>query len=163
MTVSMIVAMTVDGIIGKDGKLPWSYPKDLKRFKQLTEGKTVIMGRKTWESLPAEYRPLPKRRNIVLSRRGGVKHVDVFKSLDEALASCNMAEVWIIGGRAVYAEAMKLAVLLDVTYVPDRVEGKNLVRFPPIYDAIWEQWGPVGHEFDEQLFRSQYKRRTLCL
>ena len=87
----ILVAVSPEGIIGKNNTIPWHYSADLKRFKRLTTGKTIIMGRKTWESLPVK--PLPNRRNIVISR-SSLENVDCFQSIDEALKTCE-GDIWI--------------------------------------------------------------------
>ena len=109
----MIVAMTRDRVIGLDNRLPWRYPADLARFKRLTVGSTVIMGRKTWESLPK--RPLVDRRNVVITRCApeGVEH---FPSLALALAQIS-GPAWIIGGAELYRAALPLVDFVDVTWV----------------------------------------------
>lgn len=119
-TLGAIWAQTIDGVIGRNGTMPWRVPEDLQHFKEVTAGKPVIMGRRTWESLPEPYKPLPGRVNIIVSRsvdtvevRGGAIWTP---SLDAALeeaykaqqtASTNtLADAWIIGGGALYAEAL---------------------------------------------------------
>lgn len=130
-----IVAMTRARVIGKDGKLPWHYPADLRRFKQRTMGCAVIMGRVTWESLG--NKPLPGRRNIVISR-AGVAGVECYDSIATALKACGDQDVWFIGGAQIYQAAMGYVDLLDVTFVPDVVEGDDLVRFPRIDPQLWK-------------------------
>ncbi len=135
MIVSLIVAVAENGVIGRAGKLPWHLPEDLKRFKRLTVGHPVIMGRKTWESIG---RPLPGRRNLVVSRTPGyaAEGAEVFASLDEALAAAaGEDEVFVIGGAALYAEAMPRADRLYLTRVHATVEGD--VTFPGLDPAAW--------------------------
>ncbi|MDD9883980.1 MAG: dihydrofolate reductase [Gammaproteobacteria bacterium] len=127
--------MTRARVIGKDGKLPWHYPADLRRFKQRTMGCAVIMGRVTWESLG--NKPLPGRRNIVISR-AGVAGVECYDSIATALKACGDQDVWFIGGAQIYQAAMGYVDLLDVTFVPDVVEGDDLVRFPRIDPQLWK-------------------------
>src|ERR671932_1265776 len=106
----LVWAQARGGVIGADGRLPWHLPEDLRLFRELTTGSTVVMGRATWESLPERFRPLPGRRNVVLSRRAGYEAAgaDVRTSLPEALADAG-GPVWIIGGAEVYAQAQPLA------------------------------------------------------
>ena len=114
--------------IGKGGALPWRLPEDLALFRRVTSGHPVIMGRKTWESLPARFRPLPGRRNIVLSRDPGfaADGAEAVRSLAEATeAASHCEQAWIIGGAAVYAEAVALADVLVVTDVDVDVEGAD--------------------------------------
>jgi len=130
--------MTRARVIGKDGKLPWHYPADLRRFKQRTMGCAVIMGRVTWDSLG--NKPLPGRRNIVISR-AGVAGVECYDSIATALKACGNEDTWFIGGAQIYQAAMGYVDLLDVTFVPDVVEGDGLVRFPEI---DWGRWDIVN-------------------
>jgi dihydrofolate reductase len=155
VTVGVLVAVSPEGVIGKDGTIPWRHPGDQRRFKRLTVGKTIVMGRKTWESLPR--RPLPDRTNVVLTRTP-LPGVPCFPDLRAALAACT-GDVWIIGGERAYAEAMALADLLDVTFVPDHVEGPGLVRFPPIDPRVFEEGPLLPHEDEEGLTRRLYTRR----
>ena len=102
----ILVAVSPEGIIGKDNTIPWHYSADLKRFKRLTTGNTIIMGRKTWESLPKK--PLPNRRNIVITR-SSIENIECFNSIDDALRTCE-GDVWFIGGAGIYQEAMQKAI-----------------------------------------------------
>ena len=105
----ILVAVSPEGIIGKDNSIPWHYPEDLKRFKKLTLGKTVIMGRNTWESIPEKQRPLPDRRNIVITRTN-VKDVECFNSIEKAVETCK-GDIWYIGGAGIYKEALELSLI----------------------------------------------------
>lgn len=125
MRVSILVAVAENGVIGRGGKLPWHLGDDLKRFKQLTMGHTIVMGRKTWESIG---RALPGRRNVVISRQAGYDAVgaDVVTSLENALQVAELAgdeEAFIIGGAEVYRLTMSRAERLYVTRVLAEVEG----------------------------------------
>ena len=95
--IGILVAVSPEGVIGKDNSIPWHYSADLKRFKRLTVDNTVIMGRNTWESLPVK--PLPNRRNIVITRYD-IDGIDCFRSIDDALQSCE-GNVWFIGGSGI--------------------------------------------------------------
>jgi len=139
MRVTLIAALGPDGLIGKDGELPWRLPADLRRFKAITTGHAVIMGRKTYESIG---RPLPNRRNVVLSRDPAFAPdgVDVARSLDEALTLTDDgsdAAVFVIGGAAVYAEALPRADRLELTHVDGLFEGD--VYFPSHEPASWRE------------------------
>ena len=131
---SIIVAMTADGVIGLNGKIPWHYSADLKRFKKITLNSTVIMGRKTWESLP--IKPLPKRQNIVLTR-SRLPQVKYYSSIDDAVKNAKFENIWFIGGSAVYESSINYCQTIDITYVPDTYNQPDLVRFPKI---DWSQW-----------------------
>ena len=116
--ITLVAAVASDGAIGRHNDLLWREPRDMARFKQLTLGKPVIMGRKTWDSLPELFRPLPGRRNIVISRsRAAAAGAEVFDSLDAALAACPEPEVCVIGGCEVYSLALPRATQLALTEV----------------------------------------------
>lgn len=132
MNVNIILARSVNGVIGKDNKLPWHLPEDLQRFKELTKGDAVIMGRKTWESLPEKFRPLPDRTNIVLTTTsytvGSILKYNgalVAKTLREALnlAQTEHETVWIIGGENVYRQAIHIADAAFITEIDEIYEG----------------------------------------
>ena len=137
--VGLVWAQDRDGVIGRDGALPWHLPEDLAHFRALTRGATVVMGRATWESLPERFRPLPGRRNVVLSRRPGygAAGADVRDSLGAALADVD-GPVWVIGGAQVYAQAQSLADRAAVTEVDVRVDGDALA---PRLDERWQRIG----------------------
>lgn len=155
MTVGMIVAVSPDGVIGVDGRIPWHYSADLKRFKRLTIDTTIIMGRRTYESIG---RPLPKRRNVVVTR-SDIEGVECFRDVKSALESCS-GPVWFIGGARIYQEAMQHCDLIDVTYVPDRIETAGAVRFPEIDEAVWEPGPRTPHPDDPNLEHRVYRRRA---
>jgi dihydrofolate reductase len=121
--VRMVWARSRDGVIGADGGLPWHLPEDLRLFRALTLGSTVVMGRRTWESLPARFRPLPGRRNVVLSSTldPADAGVEVARSVDDVLAS--RQDLWVIGGGAVYAAFLPHADELVETEVDARPAG----------------------------------------
>ncbi len=151
----ILVAVSPKGIIGKNNSIPWHYSADLKRFKRLTIGNTVIMGRKTWESLP--IKPLPNRRNIVITR-SSIEEIDCFQSIDDALQTCE-GDVWFIGGAGIYEEAMKKADLIDMTLVPDNITGKNCIYFPKIGNE-WKEEENNRLEEDPKLGHKTYTRRV---
>ena len=156
MSISIIAAVSPEGVIGVDGAIPWHYPADFERFKRLTVGSAVVMGRLTWESLP--NRPLPDRRNIVITSRD-LDGVECFPDIDSALASCE-GDVWFIGGAAIYEEAMKRADLIDITYVPDHIDASGAVRFPEIDEAVWQAGPREVDSEDPRLERRIYRRRS---
>lgn len=134
MKIVLIAAVAENGTIGDAGKIPWHISEDLKRFKRVTLGHPIIMGRKTFESLG---KPLPGRRNIILTRQPGPDH---FSSLEAALKTCN-GQVFIIGGAEVYRAALPLADTLMLTHVHRSVDGDT--KFPD-YDRT--QWREVSRE-----------------
>jgi dihydrofolate reductase len=125
------------GVIGRDGGLPWHLPEDLAHFRALTRGATVVMGRATWESLPERFRPLPGRRNVVLSRQAEYRApgAQVRGSLADALADAE-GPVWVIGGAQVDAQAQPLGDRLVVTEVGVRADGDAVA--PPL-DPRWQR------------------------
>ncbi|MGV8859497.1 dihydrofolate reductase [Rhodoglobus sp.] len=133
VTVGMIWAQSDGGIIGSDGAMPWHLPEDLAHFKELTLGSPVIMGRKTWESLPQRFRPLPGRRNIVVTRQTewGDDGAEVTHSVDEAimLAATSVQPgdtVWVIGGAEIFAHALNHAHRLEITEIRESFDGDTL-------------------------------------
>lgn len=134
----IIAAVAKNGVIGKDNQLLWHIPEDMKHFREATAGKPVIMGRKTWESLPERFRPLPGRRNVVITRQPAfpASGAELADSLEGALQQCqNEACVFVIGGAEIYAQAMPRADRLLLTEVDITPQGD---AFFPIPDpAIW--------------------------
>ncbi|WP_084075774.1 dihydrofolate reductase [Demequina sp. NBRC 110052] len=126
-------------VIGLDGDMPWELPEDLARFQRLTRGGVVVMGRRTWESLPPRYRPLPGRTNIVVTSRDAIDGVPVAPSLDYALQMASAlepdADVWVIGGASLFAEAMGRAEALEVTEIDLEVEGDTYA--PSVDPEAW--------------------------
>jgi dihydrofolate reductase len=132
-SISILVAVADNGVIGSGNRLPWRIPEDLKRFRQLTTGHTVIMGRKTFESIG---KPLPDRKNVVISRTMPLSgSVVVARSLEEALQAAQGDELFIIGGDSVYRQAMPLVQQLHVTHVHTLAEGDAF--FPEISEKDW--------------------------
>jgi dihydrofolate reductase len=163
MSISIIVAIARNGAIGFENKLLYWLPNDLKRFKALTTGHTIIMGRKTFESLPKGA--LPNRRNIVLTRQDiEFPGAERYGSLEEALAHCTgEEEVFIIGGASVYQEALPLADKLCITHIEDTPAQADAF-FPAIDPAVWKETSREVHPTDEKhlypyLF-IDYLRRT---
>lgn len=132
-----IWAQSVDGVIGRDGGLPWSLPEDLAHFRALTAGHVVVMGRATWQSLPDAFRPLPGRENVVLSRRDlSAPGATVVHDVAEALRVVGDRAAWVVGGAQVYAETLDLVHRVEVTDV-DVVVGTG-VRAPRL-DQGWRE------------------------
>lgn len=141
-SIRMMWAQTSDGVIGDGDSMPWHIPEDLAHFKATTMGAPVIMGRRTWDSLPAKFRPLPGRRNVVLSRSltpEDVPGAELAHSLDAALDLIgNVPVAWIIGGGRVYREALRIADECEVTEVDGVFEVATPVRAPELLG-----WKPV--------------------
>jgi dihydrofolate reductase len=147
MKLGVIYARSRNGVIGKDNGMPWHLPEDLAHFKQTTLGAPVIMGRKTWDSLPPKFRPLPGRRNIVVTRQPQWQAAGAERaaSLQEALGLCRDAErAWVIGGAQLYALAAPLAHVAQVTEIEQDVEG----------DAYAPALGPGWREVARERHRS---------
>ena len=135
----LIFARASNGVIGKDGGLPWHLPEDMAHFKRTTSGHPVIMGRKTWDSLPPKFRPLPGRTNIVVTRQPGWQADGALRasSIDDALALCPAdSDAWVIGGAQIYRESLPLAHSAVVTEIDADFEG----------DAHAPQLGPQWRE-----------------
>ncbi len=161
MLISLIVAMERNRGIGLDGRVPWRLSEDLRQFKRLTMGHTLIQGRITWESIG---RPLPGRRMIVLTRKADYEvpeGVQVCTSLEEALELARAAgddEAFIGGGEAVYREALPLADRIYLTYVEAEVDTDTY--FPELDETEWETRTLLEHPADE---RNEYSFRTEVL
>ncbi|OJZ71356.1 dihydrofolate reductase [Mycobacterium paraffinicum] len=136
----LIWAQSTSGIIGRGGDIPWRVPEDLIRFKELTIGHTVVMGRRTWESLPTKVRPLPGRNNVVLSRRSDfvAEGAQVVGSLEAALAGCEgEPQAWVIGGEQVYLLALPDANRCEVTEVEVDLRRDDDDALAPMLDDTW--------------------------
>jgi dihydrofolate reductase len=146
--INLILARAANGVIGANGTIPWHLPEDMAHFKQQTAGAPVIMGRKTWDSLPPRFRPLPGRQNIVVTRQAdwradGAQQVG---SLRDALSLCEQLaspEVWVIGGAQIYAEAEPLAQRAVVTEIAHDYEGD--AHAPVLDSKAWRETRRESH------------------
>jgi dihydrofolate reductase len=147
MTVTIVVAISENHVIGKDNKLLWYLPRDLKHFKEITTGHTVIMGRKTYDSVG---KPLPNRRNIIITRQEiTIAGCEVVNSIEAAIALCNAEEeVFIIGGAEIYRQAMHLTDRIYLTIIHQEFDGDSF--FPEIDKQIWKEVQREDHEPDER-------------
>ena len=143
MQINLIWAQARHRVIGHQGIMPWHLPEDLAHFKTLTLGHPVIMGRKTWDSLPEKFRPLPGRSNVVITRQSNwrEKGTEAASSLPEALQICEHivnkpSEVWIIGGAQIYAQALPLAHRVEVTEIDELIEGD---AYAPALGSDWKE------------------------
>lgn len=153
---SLIFAASKNNCIGNNGKLPWHLPEDMKRFRQLTMGKTVLMGRKTWESLPIKFRPLPGRNNVVVTRQANYTvpaGVHLHSSIESALAHHTDEDIVVIGGAEIYNQTINRADTLYVTHVDQIVEGD---AFCPSIDP--KQWKETERENHDGFSFVTYKR-----
>jgi len=146
VAIHMIYACAAGGVIGRAGSIPWHVPEDLAHFKRLTWGAAVLMGRKTWDSLPARQKPLPGRCNIILSRQSALPiapsadpgtRVQHARTLEHALeiASAHGGDLWIIGGAQLYAAALPLADTIHITEIEGEYAGDT---YAPVLDK--RQW-----------------------
>ncbi len=131
---ALIWAQSTSGVIGRDGGIPWKLPEDLARFRELTMGHTVLMGRRTWESLPPRFRPLPGRRNVVLTRNPHYEAAgaDVVTSLDGI-----DPDAWVIGGSEIYHLALPSATRCEVTEVDVDLRPEDEDALAPMLDESW--------------------------
>ena len=145
MKLHMIYARARNGVIGKDNQMPWHLPEDLAHFKRVTLGQPVIMGRKTWDSLPARFRPLPGRLNIVVTRQSDWASEGAVRanSLEQALQFCGEApDAWIMGGADIYRQAEPLASTAVVTEIDADFEGD---AFAPVLSPKWREVQRESH------------------
>lgn len=148
MIIAVVVAIAENNAIGKDNQLLWHLPADLKHFKQITSGHTIIMGRKTYDSIG---KPLPNRRNIVMTRKVGLEipGVEVTSNIEEALALCKTEEeVYIIGGAEIYKSTMHLVDKIYLTKVHQSYEADAF--FPEIDSKRWNETDVEKHLPDEK-------------
>jgi dihydrofolate reductase len=149
--ISIIVAVAENGVIGSDNRLPWHLPDDLQRFKALSLGKPIVMGRRTFDSIG---RPLPGRTNIVVSRQSGlaIQGTLVVHSLDEALRAAGaVPEIVVIGGAEIFRQVLPRTNTIHLTRVQARVAGD--IFFPELDSAQWQESAVEHHAADE---RHQY-------
>ncbi|WP_042696315.1 dihydrofolate reductase [Azospirillum sp. B506] len=155
MRITLIVAAATNDVIGRGGQLPWHLPGDLRRFRELTMGKPILMGRKTWESLPRH--PLPGRDNLVLSRQetGGERDGALwFTGLGAAVSwaqGSGAAELFVIGGAALFHETLPIADRLHLTRIESPVDGDTLM--PPIGVEWVEVWSSAPLEENGLIYR----------
>jgi len=144
MPISIVVAVSTNNVIGKNGELPWRLPEDIRHFKKITMGKPVIMGRSTWESIG---HPLPGRLNIVMSRRPGIDadNYELATSVDQALLIAGSAEeTMIIGGSQVYRQFLPRTDRIYLTRIHAFLEGDTF--FPELDEAAWQAADCEHHE-----------------
>jgi dihydrofolate reductase len=153
MRLNLIYARAANGVIGKDNAMPWHLPEDLAHFRRCTQGCPVIMGRKTWDSLPHKFRPLPGRLNIVLTRdpataeRLKAEGATVVTDLQQAVTHCQALpeppqEVWVMGGAQIYAQALPWAQRVVVTEIQQDFEGD---AHAPVLGPEWQETEREAH------------------
>lgn len=164
--IGIIAAVSVNGVIGVDGKIPWNYPEDMKHFRKTTADSVVIMGRKTFESIG---RPLPKRRNIVIANVNfappeGVETAPTFSRAIAKTINEDKRNIWFIGGASIYEMGMLYADEIVLTQTTDYIRDPNAVKFPWINPSIFEWKGnqeldpEMWAAGDSRLLVSRYKR-----
>jgi len=145
MKLHLIYARARNGVIGQDKQMPWHLPEDLALFKRVTLGQPVIMGRKTWDSLPARFRPLPGRVNIVITRQADWQAEGALRatSIEDAMRLCGDApDAWIMGGAEIYRQAEPLASTAVVTEIDADFEGD---AFAPTLTPAWHETAREPH------------------
>lgn len=158
MNVGLIWAQTPDGVIGAGNAIPWRVPEDVAHFKATTLGHAVVMGRKTWESLPPRFRPFAGRRNIVVTRDPGwaAEGTERAGSIAEALEQASPSgTAWVIGGGEIYRVALEHATTLSVTEVDTTVEGD---AYAPTVDASWTVSEDTGWQSSRSGLRYRIRR-----
>jgi len=160
--VSIVAAVARNGVIGKAGRLPWHLPEDMRRFRRVTDAHPVVMGRRTWESLPERFRPLPGRRNVVVTRSAGWRApgAETAGTFDAALALVAGADkVCVLGGAELFAEALPRADELELTEIDCDVDGDTF--FPPWPRDAFELVARETHSSTPgwRLHFSTYRRR----
>jgi dihydrofolate reductase len=159
MKLHLIFARAANGVIGNNNALPWHLPEDMAHFKRTTLGCPVIMGRKTWDSLPPRFRPLPGRLNVVVTRQPDWKAEGALcaHSLPEACALCpENSDVWVIGGAELYAQAVPLASTAVITEIDTPCEGDAYApQFGP-------QWTEVARERQTSVTGLSFSFVTYC-
>lgn len=142
--INLIWAQASNGVIGHQGTMPWHLPEDLKHFKVLTHGGTVLMGKGTWNSLPESFRPLPGRKNMVLTSSDTQDAVGALcvSSIEEALAlTSSEEELWVIGGGTVYSQMLPLATKVYITFIDLDTSGDT---YAPSLDETWTEEVPTS-------------------
>lgn len=154
MTVTLVAAVAANGVIGADGTMPWHLPEDLARFKALTMGHTMIMGRRTYESIG---RPLPGRTTVVVTRQPdwSADGVIVVGSVDDALAIPDDGEAFVVGGAEIYRQTLDAADVLEITLIDERPAGDTY--FP---EVDWEDWEEVEREDHDGFSFVTFHRRS---
>lgn len=155
--ITIVSAVAANRCIGKDGKLVWRNKEDMAHFVKLTTGKVVIMGRKTWESIPEKFRPLPDRTNVVVTRNRNYAlpdNVMSAASIEEALHRYRLNDMMIIGGSEIYAASIDKADCLELTEIAADLDGDAF--FPKIDQSIWKETARIGKK--EFAFVTYHKR-----
>ncbi len=146
--ITLVAAVSENNCIGKDGDLPWDIPADMKRMREITKHKVLIMGRKTWESIPEKRRPLPNRTNVVITRNADYslpEGAHKFPSIEAALDAYKGKEIVSFGGTRVFADMIQYADALEITHVHQTVDACDAF-FPVIDLTVWKEVWREDHE-----------------
>lgn len=146
--IEIIAAISENNCIGKNGEIPWNISADMKRVKELTVGKVVIMGRKTWESIPPKSQPLPDRTNVIITSQKNYnvpEGVEIYTSIDDAISAHPNETIIGFGGQSIYEEMLPLAQTLYITHVPVTIESCDAF-FPSILPTLWEEVSAEEYE-----------------
>lgn len=146
--ITLVAAISKNNCIGKDNCIPWDIPEDMKRMREITKHKVLIMGRKTYESIPEKRRPLPERTNVVITRDKNYtipEGVERYDTIQEALNAHNGEEIIGFGGERIFAEMIEYADVLDITHVNKEIPDCGAF-FPPIDKNIWKESWREDHE-----------------
>ena len=146
--ITLIAAISQNNCIGKNCEIPWHIPEDFKRLQEITRGKVLIMGRKTWESIPEKRRPLPGRTNVVITRDKQyllLPAVEKYATINEAIAAHQNEDIIGFGGQKIYEEMIALADKLEITEVHQTVDN-GTAFFPPIDLRIWKEEKREDHD-----------------
>ncbi len=138
--ITLVAAISKNNCIGKDNAIPWDIPEDMKRMREITKGKVLIMGRKTWESIPEQRQPLPQRTNVVITRDQNYplpSGAERFDSVSQAIAAHKNEEIIGFGGQRIFEEMINLADVLDLTLVDQNIENCHAF-FPVIDPKVWK-------------------------
>ncbi len=151
--ISLIVAVTENMVIGKDNKLAWHLPDDMNYFSNMTKGHSIIMGRKNWESIPEKYRPLPDRKNIIVTRNNNFKYkgATIVNSIEKAIEEARSSEdeeIFIIGGGEIYKLGFKYVDKLYITEINAEVKGNTY--FPEWDKKYWNEISRISHPSDKK-------------
>jgi dihydrofolate reductase len=156
--ISLVVAIAANNVIGNKNDLPWYLPEDLKRFRKITTGHTVLMGRKTYDSIITRLgKPLPNRVNVVVTRQNNFQPLPgvlVFHSLDQALAALKQDDVYVIGGAEIFKQTLAIADKLYITHVKKEYSGD--IYFP---EVNWTEWEKTQDEPHEEFSFATYQRK----
>ena len=153
MNISIIVAISKNGVIGRNNKLAWNLPDDMFYFSKMTMGHSIIMGRKNWDSIPNKWRPLQNRKNIIISRNinQNIKNVDITNSIEKAIKigrENEDEEIFIIGGGEIYKLGFKFVDKLYITEIKNNIEGDTF--FPKWNKSEWKEISRISHPSDSK-------------